>query len=66
MCHHEFAGCTEGDNYVSLGIGVGGGDYIEFKFCLECGQIQGEWPVEDPEWAQGKEDKSEERDEQNS
>lgn len=27
-------------------IGIGdGGDYIEFDFCLECGQIQGQFPI---------------------
>jgi hypothetical protein len=25
---------------------VCGGDYIEFTFCLDCGQIQGKFPVE--------------------
>ena len=24
---------------------IGGGDYIEFKYCLECGQIQYVFPV---------------------
>lgn len=31
--------------YVPGGIGIGGGDYIEFCYCLECGRIQGKWPV---------------------
>ena len=26
--------------YVPSEMGIGGGDYIEFKYCLECGQIQ--------------------------
>lgn len=26
-------------------MNIGGGDYIEFEFCLECGQIQGEFPT---------------------
>ena len=34
----------EHDGYVPNDMGIGGGDYIEFEFCLECGQIQGEWP----------------------
>lgn len=34
------------DGYVPNDIGLGdGGDYIEFTYCLECGQIQGDWPV---------------------
>ena len=26
-----------------------GGDYIEPDICLECGKVQGEFPVEDPD-----------------
>lgn len=37
------------DGYVPGDLGIGGGDYVEFKWCLECGQIQGEFPVADPE-----------------
>lgn len=33
------------DGYVPTDMGVGGDDYIEFDFCLECGQIQGEFPL---------------------
>jgi len=28
---------------------IGGGDYIEFKLCLNCGQQQGEWPIPPPD-----------------
>jgi len=35
----------EQDGYVVPVIGIGGGDYIEFDYCLHCGQIQGDWPV---------------------
>ena len=34
--------------YVPEGIGVGAedsDDYVEFTYCLDCGQIQGEFPV---------------------
>ena len=27
---------------------IGGGDDLSFSVCLECGQIQGSWPVSDP------------------
>ena len=30
--HHE--------GYVPYGLGIGQGDYIRFKYCLSCGQIQ--------------------------
>ena len=36
--------------YAVENIGIGGGDYIDIAYCLECGQIQGEFPVEDPEF----------------
>jgi len=31
--------------YVPDDIGIGGGDYIYFEYCLECGKIQGEFPL---------------------
>ncbi len=31
--------------YVPQDIGIGGGDYVEFDYCLDCGQIQGEFPT---------------------
>lgn len=34
-----------GPDYVPDNIGIGKGDYIEFSYCAECGQIQGEFPV---------------------
>lgn len=40
---------TEFDGYVPDDIGIGGGDYVEFTWCLECGQIQGQFPLETPE-----------------
>lgn len=26
-------------------IGIGGGDYVDFEYCLDCGQMQGEFPI---------------------
>ena len=43
-----FSGVIEGkdyDGYVPSDMGIGGGDDIEFSYCLNCGQIQGKWPV---------------------
>lgn len=35
----------EYDGYVPAGIGLGSDeDYVEFDYCLECGQLQGTWP----------------------
>lgn len=38
----------ENDNrsdYVPRDMGIGGGDYVEFSYCLDCGRIQGRFPV---------------------
>lgn len=35
----------EGYALDDLGIGGVGGDETEFEFCLDCGQIQGLWPL---------------------
>jgi hypothetical protein len=35
----------EMNGYVPLDMGIGGGDYLEFKYCLDCGQIQGTFPL---------------------
>ncbi len=32
--------CKEQDGYVPHVLGIGGGDYVEMCFCVECGQIQ--------------------------
>lgn len=34
----------EHDGYVLRDMGIGSGDYVDFSFCINCGQIQGEWP----------------------
>lgn len=46
------------DGYLPYDLGIGGGDYLEMKYCLNCGQIQGNFPLkrteledlEMPEW----------------
>lgn len=40
-------GEREHEGYVPTDMGIcsdGDNDYINFDFCLECGQIQGRWP----------------------
>lgn len=32
------------EGYVPEGLGIGGGDYIDFDLCLDCGQLQGDFP----------------------
>ena len=34
-----------GNYYVPVDMGVGGGDYIQFSWCLNCGQLQGKFPL---------------------
>lgn len=45
MCHSKIQN-KKRDGYVPCGANIGGGDYLEFKVCLDCGQMQGKWPVE--------------------
>ena len=47
-CGYDF-GDKSSDGYVPYEVGIGGGDYVEFKYCLECGQIQGKFPVAEPD-----------------
>jgi hypothetical protein len=37
-------GSFSGDGYVPSGLGIGGGDYVEFNLCLDCGKVQGQFP----------------------
>jgi hypothetical protein len=32
-------------DYVPYDLGLGGGDYVKFTVCLDCGQMQGEFPL---------------------
>ena len=36
---------NEHEGYVPTDLGIGSGDYVRFSFCLECGQIQGDFPL---------------------
>lgn len=33
------------NGYVPDYLGIGGGDYIAFDLCIDCGQMQGHWPL---------------------
>jgi len=46
LCHCYFMG-HEKDGYAPDLDPLSGGDYIEFDVCLECGQVQGEFPITD-------------------
>lgn len=45
MCNVEI-GSVEHNDYVPVDLGIGGGDYIRMKYCLDCGQMQGSFPLE--------------------
>lgn len=34
------------EGYLPQGLGIGGGDYIEFLMCLDCGKVQGSFPID--------------------
>lgn len=38
-------GNIDHDGYVPDGVGIGGGDYLEITYCLDCGQLQGRYPL---------------------
>jgi hypothetical protein len=44
MCSVDLAGRHE-YGYVPRDLGVGGGDDVQFAYCLDCGQIQGRFPL---------------------
>ena len=46
--NHTYKG-KDYEGYVPENIGIGGDDYIEFEYCLECGQIQNTFPMSDPD-----------------
>jgi hypothetical protein len=33
------------NGYVPEDMNIGGIDYLEFRFCLDCGQMQNKWPL---------------------
>jgi hypothetical protein len=37
-------------------MGIGGGDYVEFDYCLNCGQIQGQFPLNKTKVERGEEE----------
>jgi len=44
MCMYDYKDLGR-DDYVPRDVGIGGGDFVEFSYCLECGQMQGNWPI---------------------
>lgn len=46
-------GDYEHEGYLPDGFNIGSGDYVEFELCLDCGRIQGKFPI--PEGQEQKE-----------
>jgi len=44
MCSAQI-GTIEVSGYIPRDLGVGGGDYLEITYCLDCGQLQGKFPL---------------------
>lgn len=44
-CFDVCSNKAEYSGYVPKDIGIGGNDYIAFDYCLNCGKIQGNFPV---------------------
>jgi len=49
MCYSQYKE-WEYDGYVpdDISLEYNDGDYLEINFCLECCQIQGDWPAVEP------------------
>jgi hypothetical protein len=59
MCSVNFAGKSQ-DDYVPGDMGIGSGDYLRITYCLDCGQLQGKFPLELTEMETPEEDENEE------
>lgn len=44
--HAELKG-MEYEGYVPSQLGIGSGDDVEISYCVACGQMQGDWPLEE-------------------
>lgn len=55
---HASIGDNEHEGYVPNDLGVGGGDDLDFEYCLDCGQIQGDFPMQPSQLESGGSDES--------
>lgn len=55
LCAVKIGG-HESIDYVPQDMGIGGGDYCAFKFCMNCGVIQGKFPLNKSRLEKGEED----------
>lgn len=57
-CFYYFIPGVGGTNYyLPNDWGIGGGDDLEMNFCMNCGQIQGEFPLPETEFEREKPEK---------
>lgn len=47
-CHVIYPDGTESLGDVPSEINIGGYDYLEFAYCMNCGKITGDFPIEIP------------------
>ena len=69
-----YGNCSEGFS-VTLGdaeseevpsdLGIGGSEYLEFDYCLNCGQVQGDFPLPPTTLEEEEDDDDEDEDEWN-
>ncbi len=55
MCSIPRAGKRQ-SGYVPRDLGIGGGDDIALAYCLDCGQVQGAFPLPPSRLEDGRED----------
>jgi len=51
-------GEADGEGYLPGDFNIGAGDYIEFDFCMDCGQIQGQFPLPETEFEETNKEKA--------
>lgn len=47
-CYIEFPDGTDYEGYVPESFNIGDGDYIRICLCMNCGKIDGKFPIEIP------------------
>jgi hypothetical protein len=52
-CFTVAVGGHEHDGYVPGDLGIGDGDYVEFDMCMNCGRVQGSFPLAEAELERG-------------
>jgi hypothetical protein len=48
-CFDAHIGEKDYNGYVPGDLGIGSGDYMEVEYCADCGQMQGDFPLQPTE-----------------